>query len=76
MPALRHGLEPEDQGGAMSADWQQQALSQERYDAAIRALTECISKGVSAESLWQLAYECGISMKEVHSIIDDIKEPV
>lgn len=43
-------------------------LYSERYIADLRAIAEAVSKGVSNESVYQLACECGLDKRDVEAI--------
>lgn len=43
---------------------------QERQERNIRALIECLKKGVSAESVWQLSFEAGIHINDIEFFLN------
>lgn len=49
-------------------NWQQQ-MEAERYSADLKAIAECIARGVSDESVIQLAVECGIDLRDIQPIL-------
>ena len=47
---------------------EQTEAESERYQANIRALSECINRGVSDSSINQLAFEVGIDKRDIQNI--------
>lgn len=45
--------------------------AQDRYQANMRALAECINLGVSEQSINQLAFEAGIDKRDIQNILQN-----
>jgi|GEM_PF-6489130 len=55
---------------SMSDYLQQQELEAERYQEDLKALAECVARGVSDESILQLAHECGIDRRDLGVLLE------
>jgi hypothetical protein len=49
----------------------QYTLQQERYVACLKALVECLHKGVSSRAIAQLSFECGVSIRDLDNLFNN-----